>query len=150
MKQHDHWTGGLTHDLVDQSECMLRALPESDEGDIGSLPGGDGPDVLYIDLASDHLVTERTHYRSDQRQPILALVGDQHSEMLAVVTFSHRFHRQSIKNCCGWPQAKSVGLPGIDAPGDGWRPASRCQETRNVAWAPVEAPEPITALTTSV
>ena len=47
-----------------------------------SLPGGYGSDVRNVDLAGDHLVPEVRDYRRDGRQPILALVGDQHPEML--------------------------------------------------------------------
>ena len=31
---------------------MLRAVAEPDEGDVGALRGGHGPDVLDLDLAS--------------------------------------------------------------------------------------------------
>jgi hypothetical protein len=81
------------HDLVDQGEGMLRALAETDRRDIGSLPGGYGSDVLDVDLAGDHLVPEVRDYRRDERQPILALVGDQHPEMLGRAV-AHRRSRQ--------------------------------------------------------
>ena len=71
-------------DLLDQVERVLGALAEPDERDVGSLPGGHGPDVLDLDLARDHLVSERGDDRRDQRQAILPLVGDQHAQMLGL------------------------------------------------------------------
>jgi hypothetical protein len=35
-----------------------------------------------VDLAGDHLVPKVRDYRRDEREPILAFVGDQHPEML--------------------------------------------------------------------
>jgi hypothetical protein len=54
---------------------MLRALSETDQRDIGSLPGGYGSDVLDVDLAGDHLVPEVCDDRGAEREPFLALVG---------------------------------------------------------------------------
>ncbi len=79
MQQHDHRARSLTHDLVDQLERMLRARPESDERDVGPLSRGDWPDVRDVDLPRDHLVSECDDDRRDERETILALVGDQHS-----------------------------------------------------------------------
>ena len=77
------------HDPVDQIERVLRALAEPDERDVGSLPGGHRADVLDLDLARDHLVPEGDHDRGDKREPILALVGDQDAQVLAL-TGRHR------------------------------------------------------------
>jgi hypothetical protein len=42
-----------------------------------------GSDVLDVDPPGDHLVPEvRDRQRDEAREPILALVGDQHPEML--------------------------------------------------------------------
>ena len=79
MEQDDHRAGGLLHDLLDQAERMLGALAESDERDVRPLPGGDRPDVLDLDLACDHLVTESDDNRHDQLQAILPLVRDQNA-----------------------------------------------------------------------
>jgi hypothetical protein len=68
---------------------MLRALSETDQRDIGSLPGCYDSDVLDVDLAGDYLVPEVRDYRRDERQLIRALVGDQHSEMLCLAV-AHR------------------------------------------------------------
>jgi len=40
VQQHDHGAGGLTHDLVDQSQRVLRIRSESDERDVGPFAGG--------------------------------------------------------------------------------------------------------------
>ena len=84
MDQDDHRAGGLLDDLLDQVERVLGALAEPDERDVGSLPGGHRADVFDLDLARDHLVPERSDDRRDERQAILALVGDQHAQMLGV------------------------------------------------------------------
>ena len=84
VEQDDHRAGRLLDDLLDQAERVLGALPEPDERDVGSLPGGDGADVLDVDLARDHLVPQRDDDRRDESQAILALVGDQHAQMLGL------------------------------------------------------------------
>jgi hypothetical protein len=83
VDQEDYRARGLLHDLVDQGEGMLRALSETDQRDFGSRPGGYGSDVLDVGLVGDHLVSEVRDYRRGERQPIHALVGDRHSEMLS-------------------------------------------------------------------
>ena len=67
-----------------RSSACSRALAESDQCDVGSLAGGDLTDVRDVDLARDHLVSERDHDRSDERQAVLALVGDQDAQMIGV------------------------------------------------------------------
>ena len=81
VEQDDHRAGRLAHDLLDQAQRVLRALAEPDERDVGSLPGGRGSDVRDLDLARDHLVSEGRHDRGDEREAILALVGDQDAQM---------------------------------------------------------------------
>jgi hypothetical protein len=61
---------------------VVEAFPEPDKRDIGSLAGGHGSDVRDVDLARDHLVPQVREERRDQSQAILALVGDQHAQML--------------------------------------------------------------------
>ena len=73
---------------------MLRALAEADQGHIGLLPGGHDADVRNFDLACDHLMPEVRDRGRDERQPILALVGDQHAEMLGLA-IPHRRPNQS-------------------------------------------------------
>ena len=77
VDQDDYGTGGLSDDPVDQFQGVLRALAEPDECDVGSLPGRDGGYVVDLDLAGDHFVSERDHGRGDERETVLALVGDQ-------------------------------------------------------------------------
>ena len=96
MDEEDHRARGLLHDLVDQGEGVLRALAEADQRDIGSLPGGHGSDVRDVDLAGDHLVPELRDHRRDERQPILALVGDQHPEMLGLAIAHRRASLSSL------------------------------------------------------
>ena len=79
-----HRARRLLHDLVDQGEGMLQALAETDQRDIGSLPVGHDSDVRNVDLAGDHLMPDVRDHRRDERQPIFALVGDQHPEMLGL------------------------------------------------------------------
>ena len=69
-------------DPVDQFQSVLRALPEADEGHIRALSGGRGADILNVDLACDHLVSEANDDRCDERQSVLALVGDQDAQVL--------------------------------------------------------------------
>ena len=92
VDEEDHRARGFMHDLVDHCEGMLRALAEADQGDIGSLPGGHDSDVYNVDLAGDHLVPEVRDHRRDERQPIPALVGDQHPEMLGLAIAHRRSH----------------------------------------------------------
>ena len=47
-----------------------------------SFPGGDGADVLDLDLAGDDLVAERGHEGNDKLETILALIGDQNPQMI--------------------------------------------------------------------
>jgi len=63
---------------------MLRARSQTDQRDIRSLARGYDTDVLDVDLTGDHLMPEARDYRRDERQPILALVRDQDSEMLGL------------------------------------------------------------------
>ena len=92
VDQDDYRAGGFSDDLVDQLECVLRALAEPDERDVGSLSGGHGGHVFDLDLAGDHLVSERDHGRRDEREPVLALVGDQDAQMLGVPVAHERFY----------------------------------------------------------
>jgi hypothetical protein len=43
-----------------------------------------GADVFHVDLAGDDLVAQGRDDRRDQREPVLALVGDQDSQMLGL------------------------------------------------------------------
>ena len=81
MEQDDHRTGGLLHDLLDQVERVFGALAESDKRDVRPLPGGDGPDVLDIDLACDHLVPECGDDRRYRHKVIRSFVRDQYAQM---------------------------------------------------------------------
>ena len=45
------------HDLFDQAQRVLGALPEPHERDIGPLSRCDGTDVFHVDLTRDHFVT---------------------------------------------------------------------------------------------
>jgi hypothetical protein len=68
--------------------CVLGALPEADEGDVGAFPRRHCSDVLNLDLARDHLLPERGDDRRDERQAIRALVRDQHAQMRGL-TMTH-------------------------------------------------------------
>ena len=100
VEQDDHRAGGLAHDLLDQVERVLRALSEPDERDVGSLSGGHGADVRDVDLARDHLVSEGDHDRGDEREAILALVGDQDPQMFGLAVTHQRPERDT--KCKSW------------------------------------------------
>jgi hypothetical protein len=68
--------------------CVLGALPEADEGDVGAFPRRHCSDVLNLDLARDHLLPESGDDRRDERQAIRALVRDQHAQMCGL-TMTH-------------------------------------------------------------
>ena len=78
------------------SERVLGALAEPDERDVRSLSGGHGADVFDLDLARDHLVSERDHDRGDEREAVLALVGDQDAQMVGAV--GQRLHKPILKS----------------------------------------------------
>jgi hypothetical protein len=90
VEQDDDRAGGFAHDLVDQLERVVRALAEADERHVGALPGGHGADVVDLDLARDDLVSQGDHDRCDERQAILALVGDQDAQMLGLAVAHQR------------------------------------------------------------
>ena len=73
---------------------MVRAFAEPDKRDVESFPGRDHPDVFDIDLPGDHLVTESGDDRRHERQAILPLVRDQHSQMIGL-SVAH----QASANC---------------------------------------------------
>jgi hypothetical protein len=54
---------------------------EPDQRDIGALSGGDGADLRYLDLASDHLVAETGDDLGKQLQPVPPLVRDQDTKV---------------------------------------------------------------------
>ena len=96
MDKDDYRAGGFSDDLVDQFECVLRALTEPDERDVGSLSCCHGGHVFDVDLAGDHLVSERDHGRRDEREAVLALVGDQDAQMLGVPVTHGRFYADRV------------------------------------------------------
>ena len=61
---------------------MLGREAEADDRDIGLLSRGHRPDLLDVDLASDHVVPEPDHNLSEQLEPVSLLVRDQDPEML--------------------------------------------------------------------
>jgi hypothetical protein len=89
VEQDDHRAGGLVDDPVDQFERVLRAAAETDERHIGALTGRDLADVLDLDLACDDLVSQGDHDRGYEGETVLALIGDQDAQVLAL-TGRHR------------------------------------------------------------
>jgi hypothetical protein len=96
VDEGDDRAGGLVHDLLDHLERVLGALAEADEGDVRPFPRRHCCDVLNLDLARDHLVPESGDDRRDERQPILALVRDEHAEMLGL-TMTHAAPTASLR-----------------------------------------------------
>ena len=86
VDEEDHRAGGLLDDLLDQDERVLGALAETHQCDVRPLPGRHGPDLVDIDLARDHLVSERGDYRRNEGEPIAPFVGDQHAEMVCLAS----------------------------------------------------------------
>jgi hypothetical protein len=100
MQQNDHRAGGLTNDLLDQSERVFRALTEPNQRDLRSLPGGHGPHLVHIDFPRDDLVPEHVNDQRDQRdqrREVFTLVGDRHPWMLACTIGRGPFHSQESK-----------------------------------------------------
>ena len=79
-EQGDHRAGRRVDDLRDQLERMLGAQPKTDERDVGVLPRSHRADLLDVDLAGDHLVTETSHDLGEQLEPVPSLVRDQDAE----------------------------------------------------------------------
>ena len=145
MEQGDHRAGRLADDPLDQAEGVIRALAEPDERDVGSLAGGHRADVLDLDLPGDHLVSQRRDDRGDESKAILALVGDQHAQMLGFAVAhlaparprldSKRADASSVVRSCRSPQP--LGERVVPAPTLGRRMASihlgRCRRER---WEP--------------
>jgi hypothetical protein len=80
-------TGCATAPSTKRSACW-EALAETNEGDVRPLARRHRSDVLHLDLARDHLVPQSGDDRRDERQAILALVRDQHAQMLGL-TVTH-------------------------------------------------------------
>ncbi|HEV8565139.1 MAG TPA: hypothetical protein VGR41_09490 [Actinomycetota bacterium] len=89
MEENDHRAGRLLDDLLDQLERMGGAFPESDERDVGLLPGRHGADIGDVDLPSNHLVSKPSDDRRDERQAVLSLVRDENPEMVNLAV-AHR------------------------------------------------------------
>jgi hypothetical protein len=96
VKQGDHRAARLADDPLDQSEGVIGACAEPDERNVGSLPGGDRADIFDVDFACGHLMAERGDDRGDEREPILALVGDQHAEMLGLAIAHWRSSQSGV------------------------------------------------------
>ena len=62
---------------------MVGALAEPDQRDIGTFSRRRRPDILDIDLASDHLMPETGDDPRDELQAIPSLVRDQNAEVLS-------------------------------------------------------------------
>ena len=60
---------------------MLRAETQADEGHVRPLPLRRGADLLDVDLAGYHVVTEPDHDLRKQLEPVTPLVCDQDSEV---------------------------------------------------------------------
>jgi hypothetical protein len=83
MDEDDHRTGGLVDDLLDQHERVIAALAQPDKRNIRSFLRGHGADIFDLDLALSLRAPGCNDWR-DQRQAILALVRDQHAQMLCL------------------------------------------------------------------
>jgi hypothetical protein len=73
-------------DLLDQLERMLRARTETDERNIRLFARSYWSDLADFDLRRDHLVSEAGDHCCDIGQAVLALVSDEHTEMVHFVT----------------------------------------------------------------
>jgi hypothetical protein len=75
---------------------VLGALAQSDESDVGAFASGHRSDVLHVDLPGDDLVAEGGDDGSDEREPILALIGDQDAEMIRSI--GERLHAPILES----------------------------------------------------
>ena len=85
MQQGDDRAGGFADDRVDQSQGVLGAGAESDEGDVGPFTSGDRANVSDLDFARDDLVAESHDDWHDQLKAVFAFVGDQDAQMVCSV-----------------------------------------------------------------
>jgi hypothetical protein len=90
-------TGCATAPSTKRSACW-EALAETNEGDVRPLACRHRSDVLHLDLARDHLVPQSGDDRRDERQAILALVRDQHAQMLGL-TVTHPAPQRRLNRC---------------------------------------------------
>ena len=90
VEQDDHRARGFPHDFLDQAEGVMGACPEPDQRHIGSLAGGHGSDVCDLNLTRDHLMPKGRDDRCDERESILALVSNQHAQMLDLAVAHER------------------------------------------------------------
>ena len=101
MKQDDHGAGGFVNDLADQGQRMIRARAEADERHIRAFSRRDGADVLDLGLARDHLVAQLHDDTSDDGEAVLALVGDQHAQMVVRAMLGARAHDTGCTSTSG-------------------------------------------------
>jgi hypothetical protein len=91
VEQDDDRTGGFANDPVDEIECVGPVGAKPDKRDVGAFSRGDHADVFDLDLAGDDLVAQLHDDLRDEGETILALVGDEHSQMV-VVAQTRRLH----------------------------------------------------------
>ena len=84
MDERDHRASRFMDDLLDQLECVFRALAETDERHIGLFTRGYRSNLGNVDLGRHHVVPEVGDEVYDLRQAILALVGDEHTQTFHV------------------------------------------------------------------
>jgi len=82
--ESNYGAGGFADDLVDQVKRVRGARAEPDQRNIGPFSGSDGANVLNLDLSGYYLVPERNDDWRDEREAILALVGDEDAQMASV------------------------------------------------------------------
>jgi hypothetical protein len=69
-------------DLLDQLQCVVRALAEADERNVRLLARRHRPDLADLDLGGDHLVPHCGDELRDLGEPILTLAGDEHARLV--------------------------------------------------------------------
>src|SRR5436190_3215114 len=80
-ENRDDRAGRLLDDRLDELERVADLMSDPDERDVGLKPFGHRSDVGHIDLTGDDLVTERGAQWRHDREPLLALVGDQDAKV---------------------------------------------------------------------
>ena len=77
VQEHDDRAARFVDDLLDQPQCVCRAVSQPDEGHVGLLPRGDDTDLGDVDLWRKHLVPEAGDDRRDVGEPVLPFVRDE-------------------------------------------------------------------------
>jgi hypothetical protein len=95
-RSRDQGAGGFVNDLADHVECVLAALAERDEGDVGVFAAGRLADLVGIDAGGDDDVSHLGQDLGDEREPFPTFVGDQDAKVARPDDCTHRFFARAL------------------------------------------------------